>query len=152
MDTTASSYAGAGFAAGALAIVPWTLLLRKSKARPNAEDSLLDAGTAQPSQESGRQRSSPARSTGSVPEFHRPASNGPQLSVLEGQLRSAILSTGARERLIRHALQTTNGDSVAAIRKVLNDLAEDNKRWGREIEQTVRKHNQGLIPFSQGTN
>jgi hypothetical protein len=130
VDTIALIYAGAGFAGYALAIVGWTLLPLKSRVRPNTEDSPWHAGTEQPSPESGRQRSSPSRSSGSVPEFHRPASNGPQFSVLEGQLRSAIFSAGARERLVQHALQTTNGDRVAAIRKVLNDLSEDNKRWG----------------------
>jgi hypothetical protein len=130
VDKTATIYAGVGFAAWALAIVGCTLLLRKSKARPKAEASVSRAGTAPPSPESGRQRSTPSCSSGSVPAFHRPASSGPQLSVLEGQLRSAIFSAGARERLVQHALRKTNGDRVAAIRKVLNDLAEENKQWG----------------------
>jgi hypothetical protein len=64
-----------------------------------------------------------------VPEVYRRVSNEPQLSALEGQLRSAIFSAGARERLVQHALLTTNGDRVAAIRKVLEDLSKDHKRW-----------------------
>jgi DNA-binding TFAR19-related protein (PDSD5 family) len=64
-----------------------------------------------------------------VPEVRRPATGGPQFAALEGQLRRAILSPDARERLVQNALRTTNGDRAAAIRKVLSDLFADNERW-----------------------
>jgi hypothetical protein len=64
-----------------------------------------------------------------VPEVRRPADDGPQHAVLESQLRNAILSASARERLVQHTLQTTNGGRAAAIRMVLNDRSDDNKRW-----------------------
>ena len=52
----------------------------------------------------------------------------PQVSMLEGHLRSAIIDAGARERLVANAMPTTGGDRAAAIRKVLRDLADEDKR------------------------
>jgi hypothetical protein len=98
---TATIYAGVGFAACGLAIAGWILLPQKSGARRNAEETQVHASAVRPSPELGRQRSSLSRSSGSVPEVYRPAANGPQLAVLEGQLRSAIFSGGARERLVQ---------------------------------------------------
>jgi hypothetical protein len=52
-----------------------------------------------------------------------------QLSRLEGHLRSAILDSGARERLVQHAMLKTGGDRAKAIRQVLDDLMAENGRW-----------------------
>jgi len=49
--------------------------------------------------------------------------------VLEGHLRNAILDARARERVVNDAMWTTGGDRAAAIRKVLGDLNEEDKRW-----------------------
>jgi hypothetical protein len=125
LDTTTAIYAGVGLAGCALAI----LHRLRIPDRSNAKDIQKHPGIAQPSPESARQRQTRSRLSGSVPEVRRPASGGPDFAALEGQLRAAILSADARERLVQHALQTVNGDRAAAIRKVLNDLSSDNKRW-----------------------
>jgi hypothetical protein len=44
-------------------------------------------------------------------------------------LRNAILNANARERLVKDAMRATGGDRSAAIRKVLRDLHEADKRW-----------------------
>jgi hypothetical protein len=56
------------------------------------------------------------------------AASGPQLSALEGHLRNAILDASARERLVKDAM-TSGVGRAAAIRKVLRDLEEEDKRW-----------------------
>ena len=48
---------------------------------------------------------------------------------LEAEFRSAILSPEARESLLQDALRKTNGDRVAAMRRVLEELHGDNERW-----------------------
>jgi hypothetical protein len=49
--------------------------------------------------------------------------------MLERRLRNAILSESARERLVNHAMRTGAGNRAAAIREVLRDLEDENKRW-----------------------
>jgi hypothetical protein len=44
-------------------------------------------------------------------------------------LRNAVLNANARERLVKDAMRATGGDRTAAIRKVLRDLYEEDKRW-----------------------
>ena len=59
----------------------------------------------------------------------RPFWNRLYLFRLETQLRNAILSPHARERLVNDAMRRNGGDRRAAIRKVLSDLEQDNTRW-----------------------
>ncbi len=124
MDTMTTIRAGVGLAACALALVGRTLLRQRSRARPIANETPFNALIERRSQGSERQRR-----PGSVPDFHRPASGGPQISALESQLRNAIFSADARERLVKDALRRTGGDRAAAIRKVLDDLHTENNRW-----------------------
>jgi hypothetical protein len=49
--------------------------------------------------------------------------------MLERQLRNAILDGSARERLVKHAMRTDGGNRATAIRQVLRDLEDENKRW-----------------------
>ena len=57
-----------------------------------------------------------------------PMESPSKLAALEAQLRNAILSPGARERLVADAMRRTGNDRVAAIQKVLEDLRRDNMR------------------------
>ena len=61
--------------------------------------------------------------------MHAGRREGSQLSALEGHLRSAVLDLNARERLVKDAMRDAGGNRAAAIRKVLRDLAEEDKRW-----------------------
>ena len=76
-----------------------------------------------------------ARPLKAEPEKRRPPGNlKPSVAVqtvsrLEAELRLAIFSPDARERLVQHALQITKGDRAAALRKVLDDLHAENNRW-----------------------
>jgi len=45
------------------------------------------------------------------------------------RLRTAILSPDARERLVKDAMRAIGGDRAAAVRKVLQDLYDEDKRW-----------------------
>jgi hypothetical protein len=49
--------------------------------------------------------------------------------MLERHLRNAILSESARERLVKDAMRTDGSSRAAAIKKVLRDLGDENKRW-----------------------
>jgi hypothetical protein len=49
--------------------------------------------------------------------------------MLERHLRDAILNENARERLVNDAMRTNGGTRAAAIRKVLSDLGDEDKRW-----------------------
>jgi hypothetical protein len=51
------------------------------------------------------------------------------VSRLETELRLAILSPSARERLVQDALRIANGNREAALRRVLDDLHAENNRW-----------------------
>ena len=85
------------------------------RASMHADKNLLDAIVARQSPGSWRQR--------------RPEKAGPQHAMLEGHLRNAILDRSARERLVAFAMNKTGGDRAEAIRLVLRDLENDNKRW-----------------------
>lgn len=129
MDTTTAICAGFGLAACAIAIAGQLGLSHRSRTRSTTETIRNPWSTPKPSPDAARQRPTRSRPSGSVPDVRRPTSGGPQLAALEAQLRTAILSAGARDRLVQDALKTVNGDRDAAIRKVLNDLADENKRW-----------------------
>jgi hypothetical protein len=128
MDTMAI-YAGVGLAGCALAIAGPFVLPRKSRTPSNTQTVQAHPNVARPSPKAGKQRPKISRSSGSVPEVRRPGDPGPQATALERHLSNAILSLDARERLIQHALPTVKGDRVAAIRKVLSDLHNENNRW-----------------------
>src|SRR4051812_26402992 len=116
LDATTAIYIGIGLAACVLVLIVWSLLRRRSRTQsPN--ENLLDAIIER--QGSGRSRSLPRRAAG----------GGPQLSALEGHLRNAILDPNARERLVKDAMRITGGGRAAAIRKVLRDLGDEDKRW-----------------------
>ena len=74
------------------------------------------------------EKESPSRRVprSSVPSQSRPTG---RLASLEGHLRTAILDPNARERLVADTLRRTCGDRAAAVRKVLSDLAAEDKRW-----------------------
>jgi hypothetical protein len=120
MHLTTTIYEGAGLVVSAIAVLGGILL----RARSGANKNLLDAIVAAQSPGSGHQRQS-----GRVPDVRPSKGGGPQLSALEGHLRSAILNPQARERLIKDAMRTTGSDRTAAIRKVLSDLHAENNRW-----------------------
>jgi hypothetical protein len=128
MDTT-TIYTGVGLAGCALAIAGPFILPRKSRAPSNTRTVQAHPKPAPPSPEARKQHPKASRSSGSVPEVRRPAGAEPQLTALERQLRNAILSADARERLIQHALPKVKGDRTAAIRKVLSDLHNEYNRW-----------------------
>jgi len=120
LDTTTAICVGIGLAAWVFALVGWSILRRRSRAQsPN--ENLLDAIIERQSPGSGPSRS--------VPDACRPAGSGPQLSALEGHLRNAVFDVKARERLVQDAMQAVGGSRAAAIRKVLRDLDEEDKRW-----------------------
>src|SRR6476620_5194880 len=83
----------------------------------NLDSDLLDAIIKRQSPGSGRQRPT-------LRDVRQSAASGPQLSVLEGHLRNAILYANARERLVKDAMATGDGRATA-IRKVLRDLEEE---------------------------
>ena len=120
MQLTTTIYAGAGLVVSAIAVFGGILL----RVRSGANKNLLNAIVAGQSSGSGHQRQS-----GSAPDVRPAKGSGPQLSALEGHLRSAILNPQARERLIKDAMRTTGTDRSAAIRKVLSDLHAENNRW-----------------------
>lgn len=64
-----------------------------------------------------------------MPEVRRRGAADAELPQLEARLRTAILSADARERLVRHAMQSTRGDRAAAIRQVLRELSDEHRRW-----------------------
>jgi hypothetical protein len=117
-------YLGIGLTACVLALIGWSLLRRKASAQPSDED-LLDAIIARQSPGSGRQRQ---RTPRRGPDVRQSAASGPQLSALEGHLRNAILDASTGERLLKDAM-TSGVGRASAIRKVLRDLEEEDKRW-----------------------
>jgi hypothetical protein len=118
-------YASLGVASLVLIVFP--VFRRHSRERSDAR--LLETILAQQSPGSGRQHEpSPVSSRRDRPA-QRPQPASPQLSALEGHLRNAVIDAGARERLVGDAMRATGGDRVAAIRKVLRDLHEEDKRW-----------------------
>jgi hypothetical protein len=118
MQWTTTIYAEAALLVSALVVFGGILV----RARPRSNENLLDAIVERQSPGSGR-----GRETGMVPD--RGLSKGPRLSVLEGHLRTAILSPQARERLVEDAMRTAGGNRAAGIRKVLSDLHAENNRW-----------------------
>ena len=65
----------------------------------------------------------------SLSDARRQAVDRSQIEALERHLATAILDPGARDRLITDAMRVTDGDRAEAIRKVLRDLEEEDKRW-----------------------
>jgi hypothetical protein len=129
LDATIAIYVGIGLAACVLAFVVWFLLRR----RCGANENLLDTIIERQSPGSGRQRpfwrgpEAPPLPGRRGRKANWMAADGTQLSMLEGHLRSAVLDTNARERLVKDAM--ASGGRAAAIRKVLRDLEDEDKRW-----------------------
>ena len=119
-DAIGAIYVVIGLTACVLALIGWMLLRRRARAQLS-DETLLKAIIERQSP-GGRER--PSRRG---PDARRSA-GGPQLSVLEGHLRNAILDASARERLVKDAM-TTGVGRAAAIRKVLLDLEEEDRRW-----------------------
>jgi hypothetical protein len=127
-------YLGLGLAACVFVLIGRPFARRKTRARldPGASvlddrnASLLDTIIARQSPASSGPIRAPARSE---PDAYRPVRSGPQLSVLEGHLRNAVLDAPARERLVADAMRATGGNRAAAIGKVLRDLHDEDKRW-----------------------
>lgn len=117
LDSVTEIYVSIGLTAGVIALVGGLLRRRKFRPLSVTNENLLNAII---------ERQSPGSKP---PRVCRPAEGAPQVSVLEGHLRNAILDARARERLVNDAMSTTGGDRAAAIRKVLGDLNEEDKRW-----------------------
>jgi hypothetical protein len=103
-------------AAGSLVFAGWLLFWRRRAIPTPADALLLDAIIERQSPKSSRHSKAPL------------APAGAGLAALEGHLRTAILDPTARERLIS-AAQASGRDRAAAIRKVLSDLQQEDKRW-----------------------
>ena len=125
LEDTITVYVGIALGVCALAIAGHTLFLRIFRAGSRSDTPLLDSMIGQQqSRRSGRGRS---KATTSPSRQRR--ETAPQLAMLERRLRNAILSESARERLVNHAMRTSAGNRAAAIREVLRDLEDENKRW-----------------------
>ena len=124
MDLSLVKYAAIGLAGCGLVFVGWFFGRRSGRRQMSGKD-LQRAATERSSPWSGPP--APKRPlTGSVPHVDRPSG---QLAMLERHLSTAIFDTGARERLVADALRHTGGNRAAAIRKVLSDLENENRRW-----------------------
>jgi hypothetical protein len=128
LDTT-ELFLGLGLAACALALIGRPLSWRKARAWVDPNASLLDAIIARQSPPSERRRATTRALERREPDACKSMAGGPELSVLEGHLRNAVLNAPARERLVADAMWTTGGNRAAAIRKVLRDLHDEDKRW-----------------------
>ena len=129
LEPTTSIYVGIALAACAIALAGRSLLRRGSRTRSSASRNLLNTIIAQ--QSAGSRYPAPVASGLSrrVAGAARPAQGGPELAALERHLRTAILDPNARERLVKDAMRKTGGGRAAAIRKVLRDLHDQDKRW-----------------------
>lgn len=124
LDATTAIYIGIGFTVCVvLALIGWSRRRRRPSGAQSTNENLLEAIIERQSPGSERQR--PLRRG---PDTRQPAAGVPQLSLLEGRLRTAILDAKARERLVKDTMATCN-DRSAAVRKVLHDLEAEDKRW-----------------------
>ncbi len=98
---------------------------RKSRNRLDTNSALLDSMIQQ---HAGKPAPKPTPAQRS-PVANRPVGSTKATRALERHLRTAILDPAARERLVQHAIQSTGGDRSAAIRKVLNDLLAEDRRF-----------------------
>ncbi len=118
MDTTIAIYIGIGLAVSVLTLVGWLLLSGRNPKHHGTNENLLNAIIE-------RQSPGSKRRSARGPAGRRPQ----QLSALEGHLRNAILDPSSRERLVQDAMRVAGGDRQKAIRKVLRDLHDEDKRW-----------------------
>ena len=121
MDNTTAGIAVFGIVVG-IGLIYRLLDRRNSKTQPGADEKLLAAIIERPPQGSVGQRPT-------ATDARRPAEGGPRIAALEGHLRNAVLDANARERLVKDAMRATGGDRAAAIRKVLRELYDEDKRW-----------------------
>lgn len=120
-----------GLAATALAF----LLANRARSRPRprtpptADAALLDEIIQRQSGTTDGSSAPPAASRPRAPAPGAHATADPALAALEGHLRNAILDAAARERLVCEAMRSVGDHRAAAIRKVLRDLHDEDKRW-----------------------
>jgi hypothetical protein len=129
LHITPDLYRGIALTVVVVALVGGALRWWLSRLRTRRNAVLLDSILAQQPARSARDRPAMRNPIGSVPATNRSSPNCPSLATLEGHLRNAIISGDARERLVKHAMRTTGGDRAAAIRKVLNDLHAEDRRF-----------------------
>ena len=122
-------YIGIGLAACAIALAGHSLFRHVSRTRASANRDLLNTILERPSVGSPDRRPTAPGLARSLRDARRPAEGRPQLAALERHLRTAILDPGARERLVKDAMRTTGGSRATAVRKVLHDLHDEDKRW-----------------------
>jgi len=147
LDPAVAAYAGLGLGVCSLMLSAWALLDRRSRRKQQAEgrgtvERFLN--TASPSLQpwaapvAGSVPTTPRRAptgrvaaslAGTVPATSRRAPTDSQTAALERHLRTAILSSDSRERLVEDAMRRTGSDRAAAIRKVPQDLHNEDKRW-----------------------
>ena len=110
----------------ALAIAGRTLFWFRAQSR--SDTPLLDLMIEQ-SPRSGHRPSKETASPRNKSSSRQQREAAPQLAMLERQLRNAILDENARERLVNEAMRANGGTRAGAIRKVLSDLGDEDKRW-----------------------
>ena len=126
LEHTIAISIGITLGACTIAIAGRTLFWRMFRAQCRSDTPLLDLMIERQSPLSGRRR------FGINPPRNKSREQGeptPQLAMLERHLRTAILDENARERLVNDAMRTNGGKRAAAIRKVLRDLCDEDKRW-----------------------
>lgn len=133
LDNPTAIYIGIALAACAFALVGLVIHRRKLQTHSDADGSdanetLLDSIIERQSPKPGPRRATKPASPHRVPVPRR-SGGGEQLSVLEGHLRNAIFDASARDRLVSDAMRATGGDRTAAIRRVLHDLHNEDKRF-----------------------
>jgi hypothetical protein len=126
---TPDFYLGIALTVGVIALAGRQLRRWFSRAQSPTNAALLITIVSQQPTRPAHARPTQRSPFGSVPATNRPAPGGPTPSALEGHLRHAIISADARERLVKHAMHTTGGDRAAAIRKVLDDLHAEDRRF-----------------------
>ncbi|HUB15561.1 MAG TPA: hypothetical protein VMB34_26665 [Acetobacteraceae bacterium] len=135
LDTTIVAGIAIGLSLGAILLSAWTLLARRSRSKADArllQRILANQATTSPAPAATTSPAPPPpvrRAGGSVPPTSRRASPDTHLAALERHLRTAILSPDARERLVKDVMRSTGRDRAAAIRRVLDDLHAEDKRW-----------------------
>ena len=129
LQATTAIYVRILLAVCAVALVVSALVRRRAGARSSANKDLLNAIIERQSAGSRLNHPGTFGSSGLATAPPRAAQPGSQLAALEGHLRTAILDAGARERLVRDAMRVVGGNRAAAIRKVLHDLHDEDKRW-----------------------
>jgi hypothetical protein len=129
MDAIAVTSIGVALTVCVAALVTRLGVLRK-RTRPSiGNKALLDAIIAEQSPGSAGRRPTLHVQSGSGSNAGGRDKSGPELAVLEGHVRNAVLDASARQRLISDAMRAAGGDRAAALRKVLRDPHDEDRRW-----------------------